>query len=301
MAAIVDEQEVLDLSEDADNTILIVDPEYRQAAAGPAAAVLFKPVPAARAMQLPGRGLNPLVRAANPLLERVLPLRYMASCASLEALRWQLVGAIKQFEADAKNENVAHEMIAAARYALCTLLDETISSTRWGGGVWSSNSLLVAFHNEASGGEKFFLILKRLAQDPERNLDVLELMYLCLALGLEGRYAVLDGGQAQLATLRERLLQLIKSWRGSFDHDLSPHWRGVQGKRTVLTPQLPIWIALALVVCSLLALQLWFSFSLDRRSVPVLAQLQEIQVKEIIPGSELRLMQSKPFRRRFTR
>lgn len=243
-------------------------------------------VPAPRIRQLPGCGLNPLVRAANPLLNLVLPLRYLTSHPDVEALRLQLGNAIRQFETDAKAASVALEMIAAARYALCTLLDETISSTPWGGnGVWACNSLLVTFHNEVSGGEKFFVILQRLTQNANKNLDALELMYLCLALGLEGRYAVLEGGQIQLANLRERLQQFIKARRGSFEPDLSRHWKGVTSKRAVLIRQLPIWAATLLVGACLLILQFWFSFSLERQSTPVSARLQRLQLKQPVAAA----------------
>ena len=138
----------------------------------------------ASSVNLHGDGLNPLVAAANPLLDLVLPLRHMVSYPQVENLRLQLVAAIKTFEAQAKAALVEHEAIAAARYSLCTLLDETISSTPWGGGgVWASRSLLVTFHNEAFGGEKFFLILQKLCQDPRANIQTLELLYLCIAPG----------------------------------------------------------------------------------------------------------------------
>jgi len=55
--------------------------------------------------------------------------------------------------------------------------------------VWSRHSLLVTFHNEAWGGEKFFQLLSRLAQNPQEHLDLLELQNVCLALGFEGAIA----------------------------------------------------------------------------------------------------------------
>ncbi len=162
-----------------------------------------------------GNALNALVKAANPLLELVTPLRHMVSHPDVEALRMQLIHAIKAFEADAKAALVPHESIAAGRYALCTLLDETISSTPWGGGgVWASRSLLVTFHNEAFGGEKFFLILQKLGQDVGANLHTLELMYLCMTLGLEGRYRVIEGGRAH-RTQSPRSCRIRYFWTSS--------------------------------------------------------------------------------------
>lgn len=224
-------------------------------------------------------GVNPLVGAANPLLDLVVPLRVMATHPNIEGLRSQLVSAIKKFEADAKAAGCAQEAVAVARYSLCTFLDETISSTPWGGsGAWASRSLLVAFHNEAFGGEKFFIILQRLCQQPAVNLHVLELMYICLALGLEGRYRVLDGGRGQLDLLRERLQQLIRKERGPQEPALSLRWRGTNEKRPGLLRLIPLWVIAAAAGIVLLVIHLGFSFLLNRQSDPVYAALQRIRL-----------------------
>jgi type VI secretion system protein ImpK len=168
--------------------------------------------------------------------------------------------------------------MAAARYALCTLLDETIASTAWGSGVWGTRSLLVAFHNEASGGEKVFLILQRLSQNPAANIDLLELMYLCLSLGLQGRYRLIERGHEQLAALRERLLQLIRQQRGSYEPDLSPQWRGEAVQAVSPLNRIPLWVLAAGACALLLAVQLVASVLLNRASDPVFAGLAQIRV-----------------------
>ena len=62
------------------------------------------------------------------------------------------------------------EQITAARYVVCTMLDEAASrDTPWGAGVWARQSLLVMFHNETWGGEKVFQLLARLAQKPAQH------------------------------------------------------------------------------------------------------------------------------------
>ena len=229
-------------------------------------------------VELRGDGLNPLVRAANPLLGLVTPLRHMVSHPDVEALRLQLVQAVKSFEASAKAARVEHESIAAARYALCTLLDETISSTPWGGGgVWASRSLLVAFHNEAFGGEKFFLILQKLGQNPKANVDALELMYLCLALGLEGRYRVIEGGRSQLEALRERLQQMIAQQRGPVETELSVHWKGATGKGEPLWRVVPVWIMAAAAAVILVLLHLFLGHRLGNASDPVFSKLLSLK------------------------
>jgi type VI secretion system protein ImpK len=281
---------------DSDRTILVPTPGRRRGAAAPGVpagseAGAPAPDPAQVPAQAPAyertfapvadnahtSGVNALVAAANPLLDLVVPLRVMASHPNVEQLRQQLVAAIKKFELDARTAMIDFETVAAARYALCTFLDETISSTPWGaGGVWSSRSLLVAFHNEAFGGEKFFLILQRLCQSPRANLQALELFYVCLALGLEGRYRVIEGGRGQLDVLRERLQQLIQKERGQYEPELSPHWKGAENTGAGLRRLVPLWIIAGAAALVLLAVHLAFSFSLNRKSDPVYAALYRI-------------------------
>ncbi len=265
--------------QDPDRTVLVPAPGGRRTAPSqPPASAPPPPTPNGAPVQLHGAGLNPLVRAANPLLDLVPPLRRMASHPDVEALRMQLIQAIKTFETAAKAAHVNHDQIAAARYSLCTLLDETISSTPWGGGgVWASRSLLVAFHNEAFGGEKFFLILQKLSQAPKDNVDALELMYLCLALGLEGRYRVIDNGRSQLDALRERLQQLIAQHKTPVETELSPHWKGATGKGEPLWRMVPVWIMAAGAAVVLILLQLFLGHRLGNASDPVFANLLSLK------------------------
>ncbi len=231
---------------------------------------------------LQGSGLNPLLRAANPLLALVVPLRSMAVHNNLAELHTQLVAAVKHFEVQARNSRIDTESIAAARYALCTFLDETIASTPWGGNnMWSSSSLLVTFHNEAFGGEKFFLIMQKLAQDPKANLPVLELMYVCLALGMEGRYRVLENGRAQLDSLRERLQQMVQRERGAYEADLSLRWRGTSGPSKTLIRVVPIWVMVATVFALLLVWMFAYRVLLSGSADPVFSALGRIKLDKV--------------------
>lgn len=299
--------------QDPDATMLIPRPGGRRVAAAPAAASAAAARTAASATAVPaaatapavfaatqggpampfdlpqapdgaatrslyGAGLNPLVCAANPLLDLIVPLRLTVLQPDIEALRARLVAALRQFEADAGAAGAGLETIAAARYALCTLLDETIASTAWGSGTWNSRSLLVLFHNEVSGGEKFFLILQKLSQAPGANIDLLELMYLCLSLGFEGRYRVLERGAEQLLVLRERLLQMIVRQRGPVETDLSPGWRGIAAHNRVPRARVPVWVMAGVAGVLLLVLQLCLRWQLNLASDPVFAALHQVKV-----------------------
>ena len=102
----------------------------------------------------PHASLNPLVQAAAPLLGAAPRLRVMVRHPNPQALRESLAESVRRFEAGARAQGLPNEQVVAARYVLCTLLDEAASSTPWGGsGAWSAQSLLVQFHNEGWGGE----------------------------------------------------------------------------------------------------------------------------------------------------
>ncbi|MFJ2982145.1 MULTISPECIES: type IVB secretion system protein IcmH/DotU [unclassified Pseudomonas] len=259
---------------DPDSTVLI------PAASGLAATGGASPWHAAapEALSPCGEGLNPLVRAANPLLSLVAPLRATPRAPDISALRERLVRAIQQFESQAQADRVAPQTIAVARYALCTLVDEAISSTPWGAGVWSSRSLLVTFHNEAGGGERFFRVLQRLSADAHNHLDLLELMYLCLALGLEGRYRVIEHGLDQLAVVRERLLGLIREHRGVIEQDLSPHWRAPRTAPRAVPGGLSLGGVTAVAAVLLCLVHLTSHHWLERASAPVLATMADIRL-----------------------
>ncbi len=227
-------------------------------------------------------GLNPLVTAANSLLNSVTQLRMTLQHPNPSGLRESFIKSIKNFEFNARTKGILPEKIVAARYALCTLLDETISSTPWGSGEWGKHSLLVIFHNEAFGGEKFFQLITKLTENVKANRDLLELMYICLTLGFEGRYRVMENGKAQLDELRERLAQLIDRERNPYEHDLSPHWQTTPFKPTKLFLLLPLWIFSALCGIVLLITYMSFNILLNNASDPLFAQIQSIQANNSV-------------------
>jgi hypothetical protein len=77
-------------------------------------------------------------------------------------LRETLVQQLSSFEEQAGKRGIKPEAVLIARYALCTLIDEAVSSTPWGGASqWMRESLLITFHREAGGGERVAEIVAR--------------------------------------------------------------------------------------------------------------------------------------------
>ncbi|RKP44535.1 DotU family type VI secretion system protein [Trinickia fusca] len=226
---------------------------------------------------------NPLVAAANALLNLVPQIRYTVHHPNPGWLREHLASQVREFEARAQQAGVHAEEVGAARYCLCTALDEAAALTPWGGAAnWSSDSLLVAFHNETWGGEKFFEVLDRLMQRPHEHLPLLELLYYCLALGFEGRYRVLDNGRAQLDELRQRLARTIRNVRGEFDVALSPHWRDEMvahdGPRRLIVP---MWACAAIAAVLGFGIFVALDLTLAARSDRAFAMIDRLPIPKL--------------------
>ncbi|MEK0364433.1 type IVB secretion system protein IcmH/DotU [Pseudomonas sp. CBC3] len=195
--------------------------------------------------------LNPLVAAASSLLSEVVRLKHSFEGEDLHALNQRLSSELKLFEHRALHDGAESSQVMAARYVLCTVIDEAVVTTPWGNeSEWSQMSLLSSFHNETFGGEKFFQLLERLSRNPVKHLPMLELMYLCLSLGFEGKYRVLPRGMLELEAVRDSLYRQIRQLRGDVPREVSPHWQGLRDTRRHLVRIVPWWlVALFTLVC----------------------------------------------------
>jgi type VI secretion system protein ImpK len=222
-------------------------------------------------------GRNPLVQAAVPLLVLAGRLRGQIANADVESVRRQCIQEVRAFEDRMRQANVPSEDVLAARYALCTAIDEAVLNTPWGAqSGWAAQSLLVTFHREAQGGEKFFQILDRLLTEPQRYLGVLELYYVCLAVGFEGRYRLDERGAQRLADIRRDLYQRIEKARGGFEPGLSPHWKGVEDRRNAVVRLIPLWVVAAACVVVLVGAYIWLNTRLSSEAAPVNAMLGNV-------------------------
>ena len=281
---------------DGGRTFIMPTPGGRaaQGAARPAAAA-----PAAGGadvagdIAVPDTGLNPLVALAHPLLMLVMQVRAASQVPDPAALKESMAQGLRDFEAKARAQGIASERVLAARYILCTALDEAAAGTPWGGGgQWAHHNLLVTFHNEAYGGEKVFQLMVKLAEDPATNRDLLELIYATLNLGFEGRYGVVDGGRAKMEAVREQLAQMLRKVRGDYATPLAQHWQGqTQRKRQVLT-WLPLWISAIVVTLLLIGVYTLLADWLGDRSDPVFGEIQGLRLAPPVPAAPV--LQAKP-------
>lgn len=223
------------------------------------------------------QGLNKLVGAATELTALIGELRHTVQHSDPGRLRNTLIDQIRKFETEARQQGQPSEVVLSARYVLCAALDEAILNTPWGPeSGWAQHSLLSTFHNETSGGEKVFLILDRLLQTPAQYIDILELIYLCLAQGFSGKYQIDPRGHLQLERIKENLYRAIEMQRGTFERTLSPHWKGVQTGNKKVSEFIPLWVVFSIAFSLLVLSYSGFRYWLDHTTTPVAHELDAI-------------------------
>ena len=221
------------------------------------------------------------MRAASPLLLLAGQMRGTLAAPEVGDLRRHALEEIRRFEERARAAGVPAEVTRAARYALCASLDEAVLSTPWGAqSEWAQQTLLVALHREAWGGEKFFEMLDRIVRIPSRHIDLMELQYLCLALGFAGKYQVVDRGHSQLADVQQDLYRKIRAHRGTPPSELSLRWRGLQDKRNPLIRYVPWWVVGAAALAILAIAFVTYYARLGNAAAPVEAALVGVGLEE---------------------
>jgi len=166
--------------------------------------------------------INPLIVACDPILTLMTNLKNIEYPSDRNRFLEDLAHEIRAFEHRAGLANYPENIITAARYALCCLLDETIALTsEWGkNNGWLHNNLLTIFHNENYGGEYFFTMIERSLENITPNLHLIELLYLCLNFGFAGKHRNTEHGKSELASITNKLYQAICQYRRISQHNL---------------------------------------------------------------------------------
>ena len=222
-------------------------------------------------------GINPLLTAAAPLLALLSQLRATTHHADRPGLQRQLLALIGEFEESARASGVSRPQITAARYLLCTFIDEVIAATPWGADAPpGTRGLLQEFHEDESGAVKVFELLDKLSVDAQAHAPLLELFYVCFALGFEGQYAHQPNGRAELDARAARLLERVRPGERPVEaRTLSLRWAGEPRRRPTLA-LVPLWLAVVVGAALVLGALTWMSARLSRQAQPVLQQLHDM-------------------------
>ncbi|EGH67263.1 type IVB secretion system protein IcmH/DotU, partial [Pseudomonas syringae] len=103
-----------------------------------------------------------------------------------------------------------------------------------------------------------------------KHLPMLELMYLCLALGFEGKYRSTRRNGSELEDIRDSLYRQIRHLRGDVSRTLSPHWQGAESPRNGPLRIVPMWLIVLFTFTSLTVLYSGFAWVLSEQREAVL-------------------------------
>lgn len=229
-------------------------------------------------------GINPLLSAAAPLFSLLVRVKAEVELPKIDTLRDTLKAHLQYFVDQTRYAGLSELEIRTARYLLCTVTDETVVTTPWGNDSrWSDHGLLNELHEESSGGEKFFELVDLAGRDPIRNLATMELMFICLCLGFEGKYRLQARGMIELNNVRDSLYRQIRHVRGDIPRELSPQWEGLRAPRQGVVRIVPGWLLAAISATCLVVMFSGFAFVLGEKRETVLQLYQPLASSVLQP------------------
>jgi type VI secretion system protein ImpK len=222
-------------------------------------------------------------------ISMALILRRGRQVTSVHAFEASVDSFFASLEREGRAANYSVEQVKDTQYALCAFLDESVLRAKMpeppvvvkadAAGATTTPSANAALeapaepvnelrrHIEVSplqfrhfgvhlAGEGFFDKIEALRGDVKRNLDVLEVYHLCLALGFEGKFSVAEA-KDQLRYLANTLGQDIARYRKT-PKALAPDWALPDQVSQMLRHEVPVWVYLALIalVCAAVYLTL---------------------------------------------
>lgn len=226
------------------------------------------------------KGENVLLSLSHEILVLAGNIRSLEPNRTIVSLRKDVELLIEKYTNSLTESGVSKEVVLTSRYIICCLLDELVLSTPWGSeSEWSHQTLLVKYHNETWGGEKFFLIVNKLLEQPQRSIDLIELCYLCIAIGFSGKYRVSHQRNNELINIGESIYHQISQCRPVFP-DLSPKWQGISAKEKNSVTNIPLFVYVFVFLFILSGAYIGFLLNLQSKVDPVYENLESVGWKD---------------------
>ncbi|MBK4996072.1 DotU family type IV/VI secretion system protein [Pseudomonas sp. S37] len=221
---------------------------------------------------------NPIHDIASPLLGLVIRLEGTETYDHVEQLYahvktmiHSMVEEVRQLEHCDEGDRVVFS------YCLCCVVDEAVMATPWGrDSPWQAQSLLSAIHQETWGGEKFFSVLERVLEGPEKRYDLCVFLFWCLTLGYRGKYANQTNGDQELELWMDRLRKHIAEQPRpqAPSQPLTDPYTNIASRHYRMNRQLPWWTPWAVMAVFCTGVYVYFATQLNGITQQVLASLQ---------------------------
>lgn len=108
---------------------------------------------------------------------------------------------------------------------------------------------------------------------PDTNLDLLELMYVCLSLGFLGQYRLEKNGLESHRKLRRQIIAILKSYGRGIPQELSNNIEQHILNGSKASDRAPLWVVCSVTAALLVCIFMYFSYELNRASNRTFSQL----------------------------
>lgn len=243
--------------------------------------------PTPRAMPLPASGVtakpssrahpNALVNAFSPLLEFAPELENALPPENPEALRTRLLEELVRCRDATMAQGSSLERADQAAWLVAALLDDLALNTPWGGAsAWPHQPLVVMLRGDVDAGAQFFARLEDLERHPNRDREMLELQYHCMALGFRGKYRVPGrSGDRSLNAVRVAAARFLRD-SDAEGAPLSPNWKGVIASDEPQRFIVPIWVMAVAAAVIATAIHIGLSMGLSSQAVELSALVRAL-------------------------
>lgn len=209
---------------------------------------------------------NPLVNAYAALLGMAPELERATVPENPDVLRTRLHETLTQSRDSAVSGGVPLSRADQGAWFVAALLDDIALNTPWGGNSgWPRMPLVVSMYGNVDAGERFFDLAEDLIRFPERDPQLMELVFLCLSLGFRGKFRRNGGqGEAEIARLRGQIARLLRD-RDAAEAPLAPHWQGVVAEDEVKRFIVPLWSIALITLALITAVYVGFGVKLSNK------------------------------------
>ncbi len=209
---------------------------------------------------------NPLVRAFAALLGIAPELERAIAPDNPDLLRTRLLENLTYARDGAVSLGVPLTRADQGAWFVGALLDDVALNTPWGGSSgWPRQPLVASMYGNVDAGERFYDLAEDLLRYPERDPQLMELVFLCLSLGFRGKHRISGAaGEAEIARTRAQMARLLHD-RDAEDAPLAPHWQGVVAEDEDRKFIVPIWSIALIAVALITAIYVGLGIRLSTR------------------------------------
>jgi type VI secretion system protein ImpK len=167
-------------------------------------------------------GARDMPGLATDLFLIVIRMREAEELGDPASLRKLIVYYLDLFKKNCKTAGIADEAVNESLYAIVALIDEAVLSVPGPcRDYWFGRPLQLDLFGDNIAGEEFYKRLQKLQEAAEKKKDVLEVYYLCLSLGFEGKYKIMN--PEERTGLIEETGRKLRRAKIRISSGLSPH------------------------------------------------------------------------------